>query len=200
MDTPEDIAREEGYAELYDEISSEAIAEFTTDRLRSYYLRNPSLARNVLAIYREAKSLAESSPTAALVLYTTAIEVALKSAVLKPVIYGLVHNETVAELVSDLVVRNNGIDRFKAILTAILHEYSDIDFNTHKIDGHTKTIWEEIAMVQSARNAVAHRAEPATPEVAELAKQVAAAIIIDVLQGILTDFGLQLQTEGDIGA
>ena len=200
MDTPEDIAREDGYAEIYDEISSEAIAEFTTDRLRSYYLRNPSLARNVLAIYREAKSLADSSPTAALVLYTTAIEVALKSAVLKPVIYGLVHNESVAELVSDLVVRNNGIDRFKSILAAILHEYSEIDFNTHKIEGHTKTIWEEITMVQSARNAVAHRAEPATSEVAELAKQVAAAIIIDILQGILADFGLQLQMEGDIGA
>jgi len=200
MDTPEDAAREEWYAEIYDEISSEAIAEFTSDRLRSYYVKNPSLARNVMSIFREAKSLTDSSPTAALVLYTTAIEVGLKSTVLKPVIYGLVHNESVADLVSDLVVKANGIDRFKAILSVIFREYGDIDIDTYKIQGHAKTIWEEIGIIQTARNSVAHKAQPATREMAELAKEVAVAIIIEFLQGILTDFGLQLQAEGDIGA
>lgn len=200
MDTPEDAAREEWYTEIYDEISSEAIAEFTSDRLRSYYVKNPSLATNVMSIFREAKSLTDSSPTAALMLYTTAIEVALKSAVLKPVIYGLVHNESVADLVSDLVVKNNGIDRFKAILAVILREYVDIDINTHKISGHSKSIWEEIKIIQDVRNAVAHKGQPATREMAELAQQVAVSIIVEFLQGILTDFGLQLQASGDINA
>ncbi|HEY8098092.1 MAG TPA: hypothetical protein VIE65_18685 [Methylobacter sp.] len=198
MDTPEEMEREEWHSKVYDEISSEAIAEFSSELLRSYYLENPLLAKNAFTIFREAKSLAITSPTAALVLYTTAIEVMLKSTVLKPVIYGLVHNVLIADLVSDLVVKNNGIDRFQAILSVILDEYAEIDINTYKIPGHSKTIWEEIKNIQVARNAVMHRAQPALPEMAELAKEVAEIVIIDFLQGIVKNFGLQLQSDGVI--
>ncbi|MFH1495779.1 MAG: hypothetical protein ABIG70_13415 [Pseudomonadota bacterium] len=200
MDTPEDIAREDWYAEIYDEISTEAITEFTFERLRSYYLKNPSLAKNVFSIYSEAKSLIDSSPTAALLLFTTAIEVGLKSTLLKPVIYGLVHNEFVAELVSELVVKNNGLDRFQKILALIMREYSDIDIEEYKIQGHTRTIWEEITIIQKVRNTIAHRAEQATPEMAILAKEVAGVVIVEFLQGVLVDFGLQLQKGGEIAA
>lgn len=200
MDTPEDIARENWYAEIYEEISTEAITEFTFERLRSYYLKNPHLAKNVYSIYGEALAVAESSPTAALVLFTTVIEVALKTTLLKPVIYGLVHNEAVADLISDLVVKNNGLDRFQKILALIMREYSDIDIETYSIDGHAKTIWEEITVVQKARNAVAHRAEAATPEMAQLAEDVASVVVIDFLKGVLVDFGLEFKEGGQIAA
>jgi hypothetical protein len=163
-------------------------------------LKHPLLAKDVIALYFEARSLSESSPTAALLLYTTVIEVGLKTTLLKPVIYGLVHNEFVAELVSELVVKNNGLDRFQKILALIMREYSDIDVENFKLQGHSKTIWEEINIIQKARNAVAHRAELATPEIAVLAKEVAGSIITDFLQGVLTDFGLQLQKGGKIAA
>lgn len=198
MDMPEDIAREEWFAEIRESISAEAIEGFTSGRLRSYYIKNPSVAANVFAIYREARSVAPTSPTAALVLFTAAIEVALKTTVLKPVIYGLVHNESIADLVSDLVVKTNGLDRFKDILSRIMGQYSDVDFDHYKLRGHAKTIWEEIAMVQTARNAVVHRAEPATEDVAALAKEIAAAIIIEFLQGVLGKLGLELQKDGQI--
>jgi hypothetical protein len=200
MNTPDEDARDNWYSEIYDEISSEAITEFALERLRSYYLKHPLLAKDVIALYFEARSLSESSPTAALLLYTTVIEVGLKTTLLKPVIYGLVHNEFVAELVSELVVKNNGLDRFQKILALIMREYSDIDVENFKLQGHSKTIWEEINIIQKARNAVAHRAELATPEIAVLAKEVAGSIITDFLQGVLTDFGLQLQKGGKIAA
>lgn len=38
MDTPEDIARDQWYSELVDQISKEAIDQFTFDRMRSYYV------------------------------------------------------------------------------------------------------------------------------------------------------------------
>lgn len=200
MDMPEDIAREEWFAEIHESISAEAIEGFTSGRLRSYYVQNPSLAENVFAIYREARAVAPTSHTAALVLYTAVIEVALKTTVLKPVIYGLVHNESIAELVSDLVVKNNGLDRFKDILSKILGQYSDIDFDNYKIDGHVKTVWEEIATVQKARNAVSHRAEPATEKMATLSKEIATLIIVEFLQGVLGELGLELHKGGRIGA
>ncbi|MFC3625322.1 hypothetical protein ACFOKJ_04065 [Vogesella amnigena] len=198
MMTPDEIAEEKWLSEMQESISAEAIDGFTSGRLSSYYRKHPSLAENVFEIYREAKSVAEKSPTAALLLFTAAIEVALKSAVLKPVIYGLVHNESVADLVSDLVVKNNGLDRFKEVLSAIMSKYGMVDFENYKISGHTKNIWEEITAVQKARNSVAHRAEPATPETAVLAQEIATAIIVDFLQGVLNTLGLELERSGKI--
>ncbi|MDR7307044.1 hypothetical protein [Rhodoferax saidenbachensis] len=200
MDMPEDIAREEWFAEIHESIAAEAISGFTSGRLRSYYVQNPSIARNVFAIYREAKSAVSVSPTAALVLFTAAIEVTLKTTILKPVIYGLVHNESIADLVSDLVVKNNGLDRFKDVLSKILGQYSSLDLENYRVDGHEKTVWDEITLVQKARNAASHRADPVTEEMALLAQKVAAVIITELLQGLLNELGLELHKDGQIAA
>lgn len=196
MDTPEDIARDQWYSELVDQISKEAIDQFTFDRMRSYYVTNRSLAVKLVAMFREAESLLATSPTAATVLFTTAIELGLKVALLKPVIYGLVHNESVADLVSDLAVKQNGFDRFKPLLARVLAEYGGIDFNAFTIEGHKKTMWEEITFLQDARNAVVHRAEPASVETAELAKRVAVMIIGNYFVSVLAELGLKYTKGG----
>lgn len=198
MMTPDEIAEDNWLYEMHESISIEAIEGFTSGRLCSYYRKYPSVAENIFSIYHEAKSVAEMSPTAALLLFTAAIEVTLKSAVLKPVIYGLVHNESVADLISDLAVKNNGLDRFKEVLSAVMSQYGTVDFKNYKISGHTKNIWEEIDLVQKARNLVAHRAEPANPEMAVLAQEIATAIIIDFLQGVLNNLGFELDRNGKI--
>lgn len=199
MDTPEDIAREEAYGDLLDEISKQAIDEFTLDRLRSYYVSHRDIAVQVLEVYREAKELLDKSPSAALVLFTTAIEVGLKVTLLKPVIYGLVHNESVADLVSDLAVKNNGFDRFKPLLARVLAEYGQIDFDAFTIEGHKKTMWEEVSVLQGARNGVVHRAELVSHEMAALAQEVATMIIGNYLISVLSGLGLQLLKGGVVG-
>jgi hypothetical protein len=199
MDTPEEAEREEAYSNLVDEISKQAIDEFTMERLRSYYISHPNVAVQVITLYWEANKLIGNSPSAALVLFTTAIEVGLKVTLLKPVIYGLVHNESVADLISDLAVRHNGFDRFKPLLAQVLAEYGEIDFNSFTIKHHKKTIWEEITSLQNARNAVVHRAELTSPEMAELAKVVATMIIGDFLVSVLNGLSLKLVKGGVIG-
>ena len=198
MDTPEDFAREEAYADLVDEISQQAIDEFTSARLRSYYLSNPDLAVGAVALYREAKTLVSMSPSAALVLFVTSIEVGLKVALLKPVVYGLVHNESVADLVSNLAVKHNGLDRFTSLLARLLQEYGQIDFEVFTIEGHSKTLWEEFTILQNGRNGVLHRAEPATPELAQLAQDVAVMFLGNYLNSVLQGLGLKLVKGGHI--
>ncbi|MDN0084484.1 hypothetical protein QU487_17240 [Crenobacter sp. SG2305] len=198
MDTPDEIARDNWYSDLVDEISIQAIDEFTLDRLRSYYVTNKSLASNVVSIYKEAETLLDKSPSAALVLFTTAIEVGLKVTLLKPVVYGLVHNESVADLVSDLAIKQNGFDRFKPILAKIIKEYGNIDFNNFKIKDHIKTIWEEIYTLQIVRNGVVHRGELASAEKAILAKDVATMIMGVFLPSVLKNLGLKIVNGGKI--
>ena len=147
---------------------------------------------------REAEKLEEASPTAALVLYTTSIELGLKVALLKPVVYGLVHNESVADLVSDLAVKQNGMDRFKPILASILAEYGEIDFNAFAIEGHKKTIWEEITHLQGVRNSIVHRGEAGSATDANLAKQVATMIFGHFFVSVLLGLGLRYVKGGRI--
>lgn len=198
MDTPEDAAREQWYSELVNEVSEQAISEFTLDRLRSYYVANRSIAKNALALFKEAESLLPVSPSAALVLFTTAIEVGLKVTLLKPVVYGLVHNESVADLVSDLSIKHNGFDRFKPLLTHLLEQYGSIDFNVFTIDGHSKTIWEEITILQNVRNGVVHRAELASQLIAELSRDVAMILFGMFLPSVLEGLGLKFSKGGVI--
>lgn len=196
MDTPEEADREQWYHELVDDISKEAISEFTLERLRSYYIANNLVAKNALAMFKEAESLLDSSPSASLVLFTTSIEVGLKVVLLKPVIYGLIHNESVADLIAELSVRHNGFDRFKPVLARILAEYGRIDFNAFAIEGHAKTIWEEITLLQNARNGIVHRAELAQRQTADLSCEVATMIIGILLPSVLEGLGLKFEVGG----
>jgi hypothetical protein len=195
MDTPDEIARDEWYSDLVDEISQQAIDDFTLDRLRSYYIAHPSLATDAFAMYNESLKALEVSKSAALVLATTAIEVGLKVTLLKPVVYGLVHNESVADLISDLAVKHNGLDRFKPLLARVVKEYGGIDFATFKMDDHHKTIWEEIDALQKARNAVVHQARMADLETVTLALQVGGFVLGKFLTSVLEGLGLQLNNK-----
>jgi hypothetical protein len=198
MDTPDEVARDQWYGELVDRISREAVDQFAFERMRSYYSSHRNLAVPVVTIYREAERLLDSSPSAAAVLFTTATELGLKVTLLKPVIYGLVHNEAVADLVSDLAVKHNGMDRFKPLLARLLAQYADIDFMTFGIVGHTNTLWEEFTRIQDARNGFIHRGEPIALTTALLAKEVAGMIIGNFLVSMLSGLGLALVKGGVI--
>lgn len=193
MDTPEDAEREEGYSALVEEISNEAVEEFTTEKLRSYYQAHPCLAVDAIAAYEEAEKIRKESPSAALVLYTAAIEVGLKVTILKPVIYGLVHNDSVADLISDMTVKQSGFDRIKDLLAAVLAQYGGIDLANFKISGHSKTIWQEMADIQSTRNEVVHKSKLATPDKAVVAREVAVMILGGWLPKVLDTLGFEIK-------
>lgn len=198
MDTPEELARDQWYSELVDQISGEAIEQFTFERMRSYYASNRTIAVRVVDVFREAERLLPQSSSAAAVLFVTAIELGLKVTLLKPVIYGLVHNESVADLVSDLAVKHNGLDRFKPLLARLLAQYAEIDFHAFKIEGHSKTLWEEFTELQDSRNGMVHRGLPISADHAVLAKEVATMVIGNFLASTLDGLGLKLVKGGAI--
>ena len=75
----------------------------------------------------------------------------------------------------------------------------EIDFEAFTIEGHKKTMWEEVTLLQGARNAVVHRAELGTQEMAALAQEVATMIIGNYLASVLNGLGLQLLKGGSVG-
>lgn len=184
--------------ELYSEHKEQAIDEFVAERLRSYYLANPELAVTALRMHKEGTIVEGMSPSTALICFSSATELAIKSALLKPIVFGLVHSESLAALVADLTVKQVGIDRFRSLLLGILEEYGGIDLSAFHIEGHSKTLWQEMREIQDIRNAIVHRGNlPDTLKTA-LAKEISTMIIGNFLVSVIDSLGLDLVQGGII--
>jgi len=119
-----DAWQEEAYDKMVAEIlashKEEIIDEFVSERMGSYYRSHPDLTVPAEAAIEEARNLIDVSPTASLVFSASAIEITLRDVLLKPVAFGMVHDENTGLLNADLVVENN---RFKTLLLTILEDY-----------------------------------------------------------------------------
>jgi hypothetical protein len=187
---------EDNAAELskdaYEENYERAIEAFTSERLQSYYLRESTLAVPALNSLLHAKELLSPFHKAALLFAVTATELTVKNVLLKPIISGLVHTEDLAAFIADLTTTHSGMDRFHKLLTGILGEYGGVELRTFKRPGSSKTLWEEISVVQGARNAVAHRGEDSDLATAILSISVAETLLDQIFPRILKNLGLHL--------
>lgn len=172
-----DYERERWLDELYEEHKPQAIEDFTTDRLRSYYIANPDLARPSFDALLEARGLLATAPRSALVLASAAAEVGIKAAILRPVVVGLVHTEAIAGHIADLVIKQTGLDRFQELLFALLNHLASFDLTTYARQGARVTLWQEIQINISLRNRVLHRCAAVTLEEATLAAAVAGEVL-----------------------
>lgn len=88
--------------DLYREHFEQAVAEFTADRLQSYYLHRPDMAGAAIRMMERAMRLQETCPSGALLFATSAIEITIKHLLVRPIVNGLVHTEAVADVVMAL--------------------------------------------------------------------------------------------------
>ena len=190
--TPDEAAYDEYMAELYEEHKKEAIEEFTYERLQSYYINNKLMAQPAFLALSEARSLIESNKSAALIFSAIAMEVGLKTTLLKPIVHGLVHTESVAALITDLTISHSGMDRYRKLLFQVLRDHGGIDLSNYKRTESNKTLWEEINTVQKKRNLIMHRAVKAEVEDADLALAVASEILESIFPAIIAKMGLHL--------
>lgn len=201
----QDAARDEMYdalrSELYDETKDEAIAVFTADRLKSFYVQHSSVMRPAVDAIHEGKwQQSNNRQSAALIFHVSAIELLLKATLLKPVIYGLIHNEALAEVVMRYTLGQTGFSRYGELLSELFKTLAKLDLNEIRRDGQSKTLLDECNALQSKRNKVIHQGYPATDEEAETARLVAVAVFDLVVQPMLHSLGLTVIEKGAIVA
>jgi hypothetical protein len=178
--------------ELFKEHYDEAVSEFTSERLKSYYLKHPDLAGQAREALLYAQSLMPHFPQAALVFAVTAAELVWKKVLLEPIVFGLVHTEGLATFVTELTTTHTGMDRFKKLLTAILTEFGGVDLMEYKRLDSSKTLWQEIGEIQKARNDLVHEGRNAPNSTPDLAIAVAARLLNDIFPQVMTKLGLHL--------
>ena len=175
--------------DLYPEHKELAIDEFIKERMRSYFLKHPELIQAPIECFFHASDLQQLSPRCALVMYTSSIEQYLRSVLLKPVLFGMIHNENVAELIVRSSVGQSGFSRYKKLLTSLCHHAAEIELSDLKgIDG--KPILEEASDVYNIRSRVTHQGYQATTSEMEKARNVAVMILTKVVEPVLLKLGL----------
>ncbi len=187
--------------ELYPEHKEQAIDEFIDDRLKSYYLDNNEIAVNAVSFIKQAKESVSLDPTASLIYSSIATEVVLKSILLKPVVFGLVHTESLAELISSMLLKQNGVDRFKKLVFSILEshiEFAD-GIENYKRDGSNIGLWNERAEIQKTRNDVMHKAQRCSIEQAEASYSVA-VVFFRLTELLINNIGFKFNEEYKIVA
>ena len=201
MEDWEDYARDDFINSLYedfardvlagrDELYGEVINQFTLDRLQSYYLANPGVASRARWALDQATGFLAAHSEAALVFAAMAAEVVLKAGLLKPILHGLVHDESLALIIAELVPEQRN-KAFQRLLFGILREYGGLDLGTFKRPGISKTLWDEMEFVQQRRNALIHRAEPVPQVDAQLAVDIARVLVHDLFGQVVRKLGLR---------
>jgi hypothetical protein len=180
-------------AALYPEHYDQAVAEFTSERLRSFYMANRDLSQAPRKALAQARSLVPDHPNAALLLAAVAMEVGLRETILRPVIHGLVHNEALADTVAELVMEMRPtLDRLRQISVRIVAEHGGIDLDNERRPNATQAIWPEMKLLQRRRNKLLHAAVPVSVTDAEDGIAVAAYVLETALPHLLDRLDLNL--------
>jgi HEPN domain-containing protein len=90
-----------------------------------------------LRALHEGKRLLENGhPSAAIVFLASAVELFLKATILQPLVYGLVHNEKMAEIIVTYTLGQTGFERYNNLLANLLREVARLsvdDSENHRI-------------------------------------------------------------------
>ena len=181
-------------SDSYAEDMNRGINEFTADRQKSFYIENPTVAERAFNLLTEARQLfALDHYAAAQVMAGAAAEVTFGDALLKPMVYGFVHSDTIAPIVADIVESARQVYKFKALLVAIVSEFSGISL-TAATQGSNQSLWDSVDKVRGQRNLVLHASGllKVSREQAEEALTLAAVLLESVFPAVLKTLGLHL--------
>lgn len=199
----QDAAFEEMYEqisqELYPDHKAQAISEFTTERLRSFYVSNPRVMRPAVDALKEGKLLYETNRySAAVVFFVTAIELFLKATVLKPVVHGLIHNEGLANIVVHHALGLTGFERYEKLLSQLYSELAGIELKSIARNESNEKLLVECKLLQDLRNKIIHQGATCGPEQAKLGLNVSVAVYGRIVKPMLHQLGLTVVEEGVI--
>jgi hypothetical protein len=113
-------------------------------------------------------------------------------------VYGFVHQTYVADVIANLAISHSGWDRFSGLLSSILRDKLGIDLNVIQITDTTKPLWSEFNRLSAIRNHILHRGENTDDSSANSAIAVAEEFSGTILQKLLANFSLSLDSYGNI--
>lgn len=184
---------------FYSEQREQVIEDFILERMQSFYRLNPELAVNAISFLKKSKKYVKEDPTSSLIYSAIAIEVLIKFVFLKPIIYGMVHNELSAEIISNSLLKQSGIDRFKELVFGVIDENVELGclIKDYKRSGSNITLWKERDLIQNKRNKIMHTAIECSYEEAKNSIDICIEFI-SIIVAVIRNFDLDISNDGII--
>ena len=183
--------------EIYPEHKAQAIEEFTAERLSSFYKQNPSVMLPAICALREGYALRKKEHFAASVVFcASAIELFLKATLLKPIVYGLIYENELAETIVQLTLGQSGFERYKKLFANLFIHFADLDIEKITREGEETNLFAEWAEVQKHRNRILHQGEMADADAAKKASLIAHATYQKITEPLLNNLNLVVNEKG----
>jgi len=200
---PNDGAMDDMYErisdELYPEHKTQAIGEFTAERLRSFYVDNPGVMRPAVEALLEAQRLQDDGHFAAAVVFAvSSTELLLKAAILTPVVHGLVHIESLADVVVENTLSGPGYTRYAKLLARLFAEFVGIDIQSLRRPESAAKLLAECDAQRGLRNRIVHSGASATEAQARTGAAIATAVFNQIVDPMLHQLGLSVVDGGQI--
>jgi len=187
--TWEEAQEEEAYDHMVEEILSshkneiidefleshreDIIGNFISERMTAYYRHHPNRTVPADTAIGEAQKLMDISPAASLVFSRWAVEITLRDVLLKPVAFGMVHDENNDWLIAELVI---GSRNFTRLLFNVLEDYG-LDLKQIRRPESNKKLWQEMEEIKETRNKILHSGGTASRDAAELSLEIAIMLL-----------------------
>lgn len=139
----------------YDYWYSDIIEDFKDETLSSFFEANQNILTISYTAQTEAEKLIDISPSATILFAFTAIETAIKHILLKPMIYGMTHNENVAELIVEKCLKQPNVKNYIGLAFTLVKKATKLELKDAKTTDE-KLITEEIEALAKKRNKIIH--------------------------------------------
>lgn len=172
-------------------------AEWQLERLQSYFLKNPLVVRTARDTLRKAEEVRAVHNEAALVFAISALEIGLKLAILRPLVYGLIHRRAAAELLFELEPRRDEtVNIAFAIITDLFTgERGGESYIDRRRPGSEERLEPEIRRFQNLRNMVLHGGTTVSPAEADAACALARHVLFTIFESLLDQLELTIEND-----
>lgn len=186
------------FMEAEEEFCNEVINNFTEECLLSYYIENSAMLKPLYETLNEAEEILDKSPSASLILSCAVIETSIRDGILRPIVYGCIHQELAAEIIMETTLKQTGVDKLKKLLYKLLKNIADIDIDNFKIEESGKNLWEERCTAQKIRNKISHGARRCNSKDAKLSLSVAHCVLTKLIPKVLDSLKLVVNDNKEI--
>jgi len=141
----------------------------------------------------EGKRLLDNGhPSAAIVLSASAVELFSKATILQPLVYGLVHNDKMADIIVNYTLGQIGFERYKDLLSKLFREVAGLDLATVRRTGSTRPLINECKASAQQRNMILHWGYTFSAQDAVMACEISQAVYLLLVQPMLKALNLHV--------
>lgn len=189
-----DALQDEQMNDLYEQFKMQYESEFTFEKIEKFYTTNRDIVKAPLKNLSEALTLFENQYfTPAFTHAIIAIEIGIKSVLIKPILYSLVIDCKAGDLLYSQTFKYKSLQDINVFYYDILEEFTKLDFKKKRRDNSNITIWDEWKKLQKIRNEVFHQGISVEKTEAENAINMASYVLEEIIPTFLDVFYIHIE-------